>query len=91
MRSDYRYREEWRPYESLDPALLSWAARVGDFSQDALFAVAEGLSKLVSPGAYWMNSAEVRGLITRHDDGMHGRRWYSISDAGRERLAELAD
>lgn len=89
MRSDFRYRDEWRPYESLDRDLLTWAARAGDFRQQSLFSVAERLSRLVSPGAYWMNSAEARGLITRHDDGMHGARWFTISEAGRARLAEL--
>jgi hypothetical protein len=90
MRADFRYPDERRPYEALDADLLEWASRVGDFDQTTLYAVADGLSRLVTPGRYWMNSAEVRGLIERQDPGgMAGPRFYRITQAGRQRLAEL--
>jgi hypothetical protein len=90
MRRDVAYRAEWKPYEALDADMLEWASRVGDFNQTVAYAVADGLSRLVTPGRYWMNSAEVRGLIARHDPGgMAGPRLYRITPAGMDRLAEL--
>lgn len=89
MRADYEYPAHLKPYEVLDAPMLAWADRAGEFVGSDADAEALTVTRLVNPGTYWMNSAEVRGLIQRHDEGMHGRRYYTISDAGRQRLAEL--
>lgn len=89
MRSDWEYPEHLRPYEALDADLLEWAARVGEFDSVVVSAVADGLSNLVAPGPRWLSSAEGRGLVQRHDRDMASVRTYSLTEAGRARLAEL--
>lgn len=90
MRADYEYPDHFRPYEALDALMLEWAERVGRFDSTVASAVADGISKLVAPGPRWMASAEARGLIQRHDEGMAGPRWFTVTDAGRARLAEAS-
>lgn len=78
MRDDYEYPDHLRKYEALDGAMLEWASARDTFTQDEASAHANSISRQVAPGPRWLASAEARGLIQRHDDGMAGGRWYSV-------------
>jgi hypothetical protein len=84
-----RYPEHLRPYEAYDAEFLRRLAQIGEASANEI-ALSIDSPRLRSLVSRWLASAEWRGLIERHDDGVAGRRTYAVTERGRRRLDDLA-
>lgn len=81
------YPEHLRAYESYDSDLLALVNSLGrpTLNRLAMYVQDPRLRSVVSR---WLASAEWRGLVRRHDEGMVGERSYSLTDRALTRLPQ---